>query len=357
MRDKTVSMSKGVAIILMVLAHTDFSDYGEKFIYMFHMPLFFFLSGYCFKDSYLTDFRSFAVKRVKGAYWTYVKWGIVFLILHNLFFRLNLYSVEYGDYLYGSRDFLTNTIYVIGSMTHADRLLGGFWFLHSYFVASFMLFLTVWIGRNRNRWLLSALGILLVVCMLVSGTGIHVPLYVNLKEFMAAIFMIAGYIYKRSELNLEKHPVIVVPVCVMLIALGVAFWPGDMTSVNYLKVVPYSITAVAGSLLVLSLCHGLSGLKICEHSLTYVGDRTLGILTWHFLSFKLVSLIIVSIYCLPLSRLGEFPVIVEYSNGGWWLPYTITGVTVPLLMDWLFSRIRVPDMLKTENLRKNRKKD
>ena len=39
MRDKTVSMSKGIAIILMVLAHTDFCNYGEKFIYMFHMPI------------------------------------------------------------------------------------------------------------------------------------------------------------------------------------------------------------------------------------------------------------------------------------------------------------------------------
>lgn len=338
MRDKTVSMSKGVAIILMVLAHTDFSDYGEKFIYMFHMPLFFFLSGYCFKDSYLTDFRSFALKRVKGAYWTYVKWGIVFLVLHNLFFRLNLYSVEYGDYLYGTRGFLANALYVIGSMTHADRLLGGYWFLHSYFVASFMLFLTVWICRNRNRWLISALGIMLVVCMLVVRTGIHVPLYVNLKEFLAVVFMIAGYIYKRSEWHLEQHPVIVIPVCIMMIALGVAFWPGDMTSVHYLKVVPYCITAVAGSLLVLSLCYVLSRINVCEQSLTYIGDRTLGILTWHFLSFKLVSLIIVSIYCLPLSRLGEFPIIVDYSHNGWWTLYTIIGVAVPLLIDWLFSK-------------------
>jgi len=357
MRDKTVSMSKGIAIILMVLAHTDFSEYGEKFIYLFHMPLFFFLSGYCFKDSYLTDFRSFAVKRVKGAYWTYVKWGIVFLALHNVFFHLNLYSVEYGEYQYVTRDFLTNAIYVIGSMTHAERLLGGYWFLHSYFIASFMLFLTVWICRNRNGWLIWALVIMLVVCTLVAKTGIHVPLYVNIKEFMAVVFMIAGYLYKRSEWHLEKYPVVVIPVCVILIAVGVALWPGDMTSVHYLKVVPYCITAVAGSLMVLSLCYGLSGLRICEHSLTYIGDRTLGILTWHFLSFKLVSLIIVSIYCLPLPRLGEFPIIAEYSRNGWWLLYTIIGVTVPLLMGWLFSKIPVPDRIKPENLRKNRKKE
>lgn len=338
MRDKTVSMSKGIAIILMVLAHTDFCNYGEKFIYMFHMPLFFFLSGYCFKDSYLADFKSFAVKRIKGAYWTYVKWGIVFLALHNVFFHLNLYSVEYGDYQYVTRDFLTNAIYVIGSMTHAERLLGGYWFLHSYFIASFMLFLVVWICRNRNLWLIMAILIMMVVCTLVSKTGIHVPLYLNLKEFMAVVFMIAGYLYKRSELHLEKHPVIVIPLCVFLIAVGVALWPGDMTSVHYLKVVPYCITAVAGSLMVLSLCYGLSGLRICERSLTYIGDRTLGILTWHFLSFKLVSLLLVLIYCLPLSRLSEFPIIVEYSHCGWWILYTITGVAVPLLIQKLLSK-------------------
>ena len=52
MRDNSVSIAKAFAIMLMVLAHTWFMDIGNKWINTFHMPLFFFMAGYCFKDIY-----------------------------------------------------------------------------------------------------------------------------------------------------------------------------------------------------------------------------------------------------------------------------------------------------------------
>ena len=96
MRDDSVSIAKAFAIMLMVLAHTWFMDMGNKWINMFHMPLFFFMAGYCFEDKYLTDFKSFAIKRVTGLYKPFVKWSLVFLVLHNVFFYLNIYNCDYG---------------------------------------------------------------------------------------------------------------------------------------------------------------------------------------------------------------------------------------------------------------------
>lgn len=85
MKDNSVSIAKGIAIILMVLAHTRFSEYGNYWINMFHMPLFFFFAGYCFKDKYLEIPSDFVIKRFKGLYKPFVKWGLIFLVLHNLF--------------------------------------------------------------------------------------------------------------------------------------------------------------------------------------------------------------------------------------------------------------------------------
>ena len=93
MRDNSVSIAKAFAIMLMVLAHTWFMDIGNKWINMFHMPLFFFMAGYCFKGKYLTDIKSFAIKRVTGLYKPFVKWSLVFLVLHNVFFYLNIYII------------------------------------------------------------------------------------------------------------------------------------------------------------------------------------------------------------------------------------------------------------------------
>lgn len=63
-----------------------------------------------------------------------------------------------------------------------------------------------------------------------------------------------------------------------------------------------------------------------------IGNNTLPILTWHMLCFKIVSILIINFYGLPMARLAEFPVIEEYSKQGWFLLYFLVGVLVPLWM-------------------------
>ena len=111
LRNDAVSIAKGIAIILMVMAHTQCPFWLWSYIHMFHMPLFFFFSGYCFKATYLDDPYSFCKRRIRGLYLPYVKWGLVFLLLHNVFFYLNIYNKEYGfrgevSHLYNIKEFL-----------------------------------------------------------------------------------------------------------------------------------------------------------------------------------------------------------------------------------------------------------
>ena len=42
-----IDIAKGIAICLMVYGHVN--SYGSSYIYLFHMPLFFILSGYLTK--------------------------------------------------------------------------------------------------------------------------------------------------------------------------------------------------------------------------------------------------------------------------------------------------------------------
>jgi acyltransferase len=52
-RDDSIAIAKALGIILVVIGHSTYNagyqDEVKKFIYMFHMPLFFILSGYFFK--------------------------------------------------------------------------------------------------------------------------------------------------------------------------------------------------------------------------------------------------------------------------------------------------------------------
>lgn len=56
MRDCSVTYSKAIAIMLVVLGHAYFETPVECWVNFVHVPLFFFMAGYCFKEKYLENF-------------------------------------------------------------------------------------------------------------------------------------------------------------------------------------------------------------------------------------------------------------------------------------------------------------
>lgn len=59
-RDHTISICKGIAIILMVVGHVEAPELLTNFIYTFHMPLFFIAAGYFSVANGLTALGNFA---------------------------------------------------------------------------------------------------------------------------------------------------------------------------------------------------------------------------------------------------------------------------------------------------------
>lgn len=103
----------------------------------------------------------------------------------------------------------------------------------------------------------------------------------------------------------------------------------DQNSYSNKRFIPYIITAVLASWSFYSLFDKMkSSQGICAKALDFIGKNTLTVLTWHFLAFKLVSLLVIGIYGLPIERLAEFPVITEYSQQGWWIAYFIVAMVV-----------------------------
>ena len=88
-----VSIAKALGIILMVMGHTGCPEYLHDFIYLFHMPLFFFLSAYFFRDvKVVNSAGQYVLRKFKNLYWPYIKWSIIFLLLHYLFYQIGFYD-------------------------------------------------------------------------------------------------------------------------------------------------------------------------------------------------------------------------------------------------------------------------
>jgi len=92
-RNVEIDILKGIGILLMVAGHSGVPF--TRFIYLFHMAIFFIASGYCYKVYYSDSLENtliFMKKRFISLWIPYVFWGILYTVLNNWFIHLNIYT-------------------------------------------------------------------------------------------------------------------------------------------------------------------------------------------------------------------------------------------------------------------------
>lgn len=342
-RNNSVSYLKALGIMLMVLGH---SGHGllplQNFIYMFHMPLFFFASGFCFKRKYMNEPFAFLKKRMGGVYVPFVKWGLLFLLLHNILFGIHIYSHDYGYLGVGVEEYNTDrTIDYIwqlfSSMSCHEQLLGGYWFLRSLFFGSLISWLALRICKRP--WL--SMMTVFSLCIMMNKYVLEIPiLHLHSREFAAATIVLLGHCF--AYYKIPKFNTYAIITSWLLTALGSVYWFMELSQNSYSnKLFPeYIITAVLTTWSCYSLFEKFKDKEGLPYRiLKYLGNNTLTILTCHFASFKIVSLLIILIYDLQIERLAEFPTIEEYSTKGWFLAYLVVGVVVPLTFTFIKHQI------------------
>lgn len=88
----TFAIMKGIAIVSVVIGHCISVDYVEDFVNQYHLAVFFFVAGYFFKEKYLENWRLYIVKKFKSLYFPFVQLCLIFLLLHNVFYKIHLYE-------------------------------------------------------------------------------------------------------------------------------------------------------------------------------------------------------------------------------------------------------------------------
>lgn len=92
-----------------------------------------------------------------------------------------------------------------------------------------------------------------------------------------------------------------------------------------------------------------------RYSCSFTGGYTFNVLTWHFLSFKVISILLIIIYVLSIDYLECFPTITEYALDGWWLLYTVAGVGIPIVWTYYYHRLKSVCFPKVEKEKSKRK--
>ena len=191
-----IDVLKGIAIILVLIGHRSVNEYVTVFIYMFHMPLFFFISGYLDRMNEI-EMKTVLKKKAKRLLYPYVTFGIL-IILYNTCFEWmrgirgveklgkRLIALLYGNYIWEN-----NSDYI-----------GTLWFLVALFCVSVLSNAAIMIAKENRKRLLVA-EVILLICgaistFLVGHSKIRLPWCLDVA-FVGAVFYIEGYVWRKKE--------------------------------------------------------------------------------------------------------------------------------------------------------------
>lgn len=131
-RIEYIDVYRAIGIILMVLGHMEFSGEFYHYIHAFHMPMFFFIAGFCYKKKNI-DLKTFAIKKASSLLIPYVVFGVSQYLFWLL---IKGHSVEPLKHLFWIN-------------TDGLAIAGAIWFLTALFVADIIFFLLDNSVQNR----------------------------------------------------------------------------------------------------------------------------------------------------------------------------------------------------------------
>ena len=363
MRNEAISITKAIGIICVVMGHAEPPDLLSNFIYIFHMPLFFIAAGYFFGEKHLENPWEFCRRRVKGLYVPFLKYAILFLLLHNLLFSMGLMNETYGNWTggvthpYTWTQFFRRLFTIVTSMSGYDEFMAGaFWFFRGLLVAS-ILFLILCRGVRSKTGLGLAwcAAIVCAVAILFNayrfGFGLKIPVIPNggLRETWGVFFFGIGVIFGQLEGRFSNRWWLT---SLCLVILGVCAWfhtCGMNNNGRMIDILTLPATGVSGWIVMRHAGELIASMVNPFRSLmVFIGNNTLYVFVFHIISYKLVSLLKIAWYGLDWDQIGCHMVI-HYNNHEdlFWILYTIVGVGVPVGALWLSQRVpgRIRGML------------
>ena len=330
-RDATLDIMRGIGISAVVLGHT--GSGFNPFVYLFHVPLFFFSSGYFFKDAYLEKPLAFLWRRIKGLYVPYVACGLVALALHNWLVTIHLYSPHANAPVgYLSHPALWQAALQTVLFYHTELILAPLWFLPVLLTVSALFFLARWLSIKMPGNGQATLFLIVTALFAAGAELIHLGIvsrWLYPESLVAMLPFAAGYWaakYKEAIAVTWQGAV----GCFVLLIASLQFGgyldlhSGHIVSPGY-----FLFGALAGIYLCLCVARALTRWRFTAWLGSAVGQASLFILIGHIASFKLLALIELPAYHMPLDRLADFA-IPAGSPLPWFAYYAVVGVIVPL---------------------------
>ena len=367
-RNNNIDIIKGIAIILMVYGHT--FGVARDFIYLFHMPVFIFVSGYCFNKAHgasLQQAEGYFFSRVRRLLIPYMGFNIVYAILNNVFISLNFYTDNGAfkqDVVFiqkaaqtlmhrkGVRELVVD-VYNVLTLKEIPQMGSASWFLIVLFLVCVIhCFVEYGIRGLGFKVRVAVLCVLLAINLLVAfaisnGFASEAPIADRHLQVFGVYSCYLMGVLTRSFVDagmldrlLAKKWIVVCagPVSFVILLALLPFGTLELSKSQIVNPVFLVATTFLGMAMLASVATDFEN-NFLGRWLTFIGKHTMSILFLHILAFKLVSVG----YCLVVGKsmymVASWPVIFDAPEYVL-IIYTIVGVALPLIADAVIDRLK-----------------
>lgn len=324
-RNITLDIMKGIGIILMVIGHSGCPLFLKNFIYTFHMPLFFMISGYL-----ITEGKPNIIKKIKTLYWPFLFWSLFALTLSYPLYMLGIYNSPYSTH-----EYIAHIVKIV-TFTQPEPIVGPLWFLKSLFFS--YIFISIIILRFKgNKYQHYIVGLLCFI-MLCIGFILYKYrgwMFYNIqRELMIPWFIYLGYFIKTK---FREKSLSLLYIVLFIIILAVA---GQYVTVKLIvseigNPIIISIYSLIGFIIIYSISYRIQQVNYKSSKiLAYIGRNTMPILILHVICFKIAQIALSNLNNLNLGGLDQ----IDLYYSPYWLLYSIIGITIPLLLNFTTFR-------------------
>lgn len=219
-RIKWIDSAKGLGMLLVIFAHASIPHIIRKEIFTFHMPLFFFISGYVFNMGKYPKYKTFIIKKIKSL-------AIPYVLLSGLLWLYYVSANVLVNVLHKKSSVLTpdllkpllGTIYAIRNTEWTSHN-GTLWFVACLFITELLFYLIAKVGAKKNRNIFIILLFFSIFGYLYSKYIIK-PLPWSIDAALTAVvFYGIGYIFKEKNflLSVSNLKVFIILSCINLLS-------------------------------------------------------------------------------------------------------------------------------------------
>jgi len=269
-RVEWIDAARGIALIFVLLGHSSLPAVFANLIYTFHIPLFFFLSGFVFSAGKWKNIRDLFKYKCNKMIIPYFSLGFVLISVY--FFRFAA-DVRRDDLI----------IYLLKGLIIQERF-EVIWFLTCLFLTEIIFYGLIKILKNRYDYLIIAMLISAVIGYFYF-TFAAVPLPWNADIcFMVIPFFGTGYLLKNQNIPIVKYcrPWIIIIMASANILFGclnssISGETIDLVGFSIGNFFLYYIAAFTGIFAVALSCIILPKCRL----LNFLGRNTLIYFAWH----------------------------------------------------------------------------